>query len=127
MKKLLLSSGVILICIVFYFILPELLMGLLGVLLIGISIFLYFLPTIIADNNKHTALVGILIVNIIAGWTLFGWVICLIWAYSQNKKDSLPIREENTVSKLEKLHNLLEKDLISKEEFHKLKKDLMKS
>ena len=39
---------------------------------------LYFLPTIIG-RHKHDA-VGILVVNLLFGWTVIGWVIALMWA-----------------------------------------------
>ena len=41
---------------------------------------LYALPSILAfmSNNKNK--VGILLVNILLGWTFFGWVGALVWA-----------------------------------------------
>lgn len=91
------------------------------VLLIG----LYFLPVIIAYRKNHQAIVGIIIVNIIVGWTLIGWIVCLIWSYSGSKKEVLSNEKIIVSMELNRLSELLEKDLISKEEFDKLKKDLM--
>jgi len=41
---------------------------------------LYFLPTIIAAVRRHKSILGILLVNILAGWTFIGWVIALVWS-----------------------------------------------
>jgi Superinfection immunity protein len=45
-----------------------------------ISLFLYFLPAFLARNKPNFT--GILILNILAGWTLIGWIIALVWALS---------------------------------------------
>jgi len=46
--------------------------------IIGLGI--YFLPTFVAvvEGNKNTA--AILILNLLLGWTLIGWVVALVWA-----------------------------------------------
>jgi hypothetical protein len=40
---------------------------------------LYFLPTIIASNRGHSV-AGILLLNLLIGWTGIGWIILLLWA-----------------------------------------------
>ena len=40
----------------------------------------YFLPTLIAIVRKHPARLPLILVNIFAGWTLLGWLACMIWA-----------------------------------------------
>jgi hypothetical protein len=40
----------------------------------------YFLPTIIAAARRARGLVGIILLNLFAGWTGIGWVIALIWS-----------------------------------------------
>lgn len=40
---------------------------------------LYFLPTIIAANRGR-GVAGILILNILFGWTGIGWFALLLWA-----------------------------------------------
>lgn len=43
---------------------------------------MYFLPTLIASGrNLHTR-GGIFMLNLLLGWTFFGWVVALIWAIS---------------------------------------------
>jgi hypothetical protein len=45
-------------------------------------VFLYFLPAIIAAHRDHPSRTSILIVNTFLGFTVIGWVICLIWSLS---------------------------------------------
>src|SRR3990172_8409329 len=53
--------------------------GFFGIPLSIISLALYFLPTIIAAVRRSTGLVGIILLNVLLGWTFIGWVIALIW------------------------------------------------
>ncbi|HTZ99860.1 MAG TPA: superinfection immunity protein [Candidatus Aquilonibacter sp.] len=39
---------------------------------------LYFLPSIIGHDKR--SFTGILLVNILLGWTVVGWLVALIWA-----------------------------------------------
>lgn len=43
-------------------------------------IFLYFLPSIIAETNKHRQYKAISTLNLLFGWTILGWIISLIWS-----------------------------------------------
>ena len=45
---------------------------------------IYFLPTIVAFQNKRTNITAIFILNLLLGWSFIGWVVALIWAV---KKD----------------------------------------
>lgn len=40
----------------------------------------YFVPTYVALARKHPQRIPILVLNTLAGWTVFGWVGALIWA-----------------------------------------------
>ncbi len=40
----------------------------------------YFLPTIIAVARRTRNALGIVLLNIFAGWTFFGWVAALVWS-----------------------------------------------
>ena len=42
---------------------------------------LYFAPTIVAFTRGHPNRVPIMIINILAGWTLVGGVVALAWAF----------------------------------------------
>jgi hypothetical protein len=51
--------------------------------MIGTSFFiagllLYFLPSIIAAKKRNAA--AIIILNVLLGWTLIGWIVAFVWA-----------------------------------------------
>src|SRR5271163_4379903 len=53
-----------------------------------VSIFLYFLPAFLArDKHNFTA---ILVLNLLAGWTVIGWIIALVWALSSASQPQAP-------------------------------------
>lgn len=49
------------------------------------GIALYFLPTIIAAARHKRSMLGIVLLNVLAGWSLIGWIIALVWAFSYEK------------------------------------------
>jgi hypothetical protein len=51
-----------------------------GALGLVILLLLYFLPTIIAWKKRNR--IAIFALNLLAGWTLVGWIAALIWALS---------------------------------------------
>lgn len=54
-----------------------------GVTLI-IMLFVYFIPYAIAHSRKHRSASAILLVNVLLGWTLIGWLWALIWSLTGN-------------------------------------------
>lgn len=48
---------------------------------------IYFLPSIISRCRKHKNALAIEILNFFLGWTFIGWVVALIWAVANDKKD----------------------------------------
>jgi hypothetical protein len=50
------------------------------ILLIGVGVFVYFIPGIVASLRDHHNCVAIWMLNIFAGWTFLGWVGALVWA-----------------------------------------------
>lgn len=44
------------------------------------AIGLYFLPFALAKYRKHHQSDAILLVNLLLGWTVLGWIAALIWA-----------------------------------------------
>ena len=46
--------------------------------LLGLAV--YLVPTIIAAVRRSKGILGIILLNIFAGWTFIGWVIALIWS-----------------------------------------------
>jgi hypothetical protein len=53
-----------------------------------LSAILYFLPTLLARHKAD--FMGILLVNLLLGWTIIGWFIALIWACSAERY--IPVR-----------------------------------
>jgi hypothetical protein len=52
-------------------------------LTIGVTIallFVYFAPAIVAIRKRNRSAPGILVFNLLAGWTGLGWALALIWA-----------------------------------------------
>lgn len=49
---------------------------------------LYLTPTIVAAVRKSKNITGIVLLNILAGWTFFGWVGALVWAIVSDKHNS---------------------------------------
>lgn len=47
------------------------------------ALVLYFSPSFVAARLKHTRKVSIVLLNFLLGWTVIGWIISLIWAYSE--------------------------------------------
>jgi hypothetical protein len=55
--------------------------------IVGIfSALIYFAPTIIAFNREHGNKYVVLIINIVFGWTLIGWLVAIFIASSKNFK-----------------------------------------
>jgi len=46
---------------------------------------LYFLPIIVGAVKRKKNMLGIVLLNVLAGWTLIGWIIALVWAFSPDK------------------------------------------
>ncbi|MEN8820244.1 MAG: superinfection immunity protein [Abyssibacter sp.] len=73
-------------------------------------------PTIIAVVRNHPHKAPIILVNVFGG--LFyglGWVVALVWCFitpNENNRE-----KESNAEALEKLHSLLEKGAITKEEY----------
>ena len=47
---------------------------------------IHFLPTIIAAFKRSRSVVGIFLLNLFLGWTVIGWIIALIWAFSRERE-----------------------------------------
>jgi Superinfection immunity protein len=43
----------------------------------------YFLPAIVANWRGHHNANAISMLNLLLGWTVFGWIIALIWATTE--------------------------------------------
>lgn len=54
---------------------------------------LYLLPTFEAALRRHRNLVPIALINVLLGWTVFGWVAAYVWSLIQAEKNT-PARDE---------------------------------
>jgi hypothetical protein len=48
----------------------------LGIIVVG----LYMLPALVAGQRHHRQKLAITVLNVLAGWTVIGWLVALIWA-----------------------------------------------
>jgi hypothetical protein len=46
-----------------------------------LSLFVYFIPTLVAGIRHHPNTTPIFIINFFAGWTIVGYVVSLAWAF----------------------------------------------
>jgi fluoride ion exporter CrcB/FEX len=44
------------------------------------ALLVYLIPSFVAVHREHENKTGILLVNFFAGWTIVGWIVCLIWS-----------------------------------------------
>jgi len=51
-----------------------------------IIIVIYLFPSLIAYKRSHLNMDAILILNLFLGWTFLGWVIALVWAFTNREK-----------------------------------------
>ena len=64
--------------------------------LIFLSLILYFLPAIIACYYKDKNTIWIFVLTLITGWTSLGWILALFWAILERDGSDLieKIREK---------------------------------
>jgi hypothetical protein len=56
---------------------------------------LYFLPTIIAGFRRSTMTVWVVLINLLAGWTVLGWLVALVMAVaSAHPKRITPVNSQ---------------------------------
>ncbi len=57
-----------------------------GLFCLLICLFIYFFPTYMAFIREHKNKVPILILNMFLGWTVLGWIVALIWAFTNQER-----------------------------------------
>jgi ABC-type transport system involved in multi-copper enzyme maturation permease subunit len=92
--------------------------------LIGFT--LYFTPTLIASYRKKKNTTAIGVFNFFAGFTIIGWIICLVWALKYDKEQNLIVnnyqnnqdkKEASLPEKLRMLNQLKSEGLITELEY----------
>ena len=53
----------------------------LPLLAMTMALALYLLPAIVAFSRKHKEARSIFLANLLAGWTVLGWGVALVWAF----------------------------------------------
>jgi hypothetical protein len=53
-----------------------------GAMLLLFPILMYFFPAIVAGMRHHRNAGAITVLNLLLGWTLLGWVVSLVWAFT---------------------------------------------
>lgn len=46
----------------------------------GLCLALYFLPSIVGHTKRNFP--AIFILNLLLGWTVIGWIVALVWAFT---------------------------------------------
>ena len=88
-----------------------------------LSQYLYFLPYMIANAKGHHQETAIFILNLFTGWTVLAWIIALVWSCTTPKgaaEVSVRVPKE-----LKKYKELLDAEVITREEFEEKKKKLL--
>jgi hypothetical protein len=71
-------------------------LGVAGVvtLVVG-ALFSYFIPAVIAEQRHHPNTKGVVLLNLLLGWTVLCWIAALAWACSSfepQPKNEVPPR-----------------------------------
>ena len=58
------------------------------IIIITVMGYIYLIPSIVAWEGKKSTFNSILVINILLGWTVIGWIVALAWAvYPERKKE----------------------------------------
>lgn len=57
-----------------------------GLVVLIILLFVYFLPTFVASKRNHKNTTPIFVLNLFLGWSFVVWVIVLAWAFINGEK-----------------------------------------
>jgi hypothetical protein len=89
----------------------------------AVALVIYFFPAILAHIQDTHNKDGITFLNLILGWTVVGWIICLFMACgcarTPEQHKSLPTRD--CAEQLRDLAAMLEKGVLTPKEFQKEK------
>ena len=55
---------------------------LVAIIVLGVIVAAYFMPTIVAAVRGHHNTTAIFLLNLFLGWSLIGWLAALIWAFT---------------------------------------------
>lgn len=75
-----------------------------GVLIL--LLLLYFLPSLIAGIRSHNNLNSILVLNLLLGWTVLGWIVALVWSLGNGAARAQSMEQPATEQKAEPIINV---------------------
>ena len=80
---------------------------------------LYFLPTILAWRRKHEFRAAITVLNVLSAWTLIGWIVAFVWAFTDTGE------APSYASQIAEIDDLLAKGKISAGEHEAMRKRIL--
>jgi len=111
-------------------------LGPLGWILGAFCLIPYFLPTIVAMMRNHPSAGGIFLVNFFFGWTVLGWILCLVWAVSGTSRTTIynsypPYNpgadsQDRVIAQLRQLQQLRDEGALTEEEFNRQKASILR-
>ena len=63
--------------------------GLGGFIVLTVLFALYCIPLFVAMHRNHRQMLAIIVLNLLLGWTLLGWVGALVWACTNPAQSSV--------------------------------------
>ncbi|MDR1920825.1 MAG: superinfection immunity protein [Candidatus Adiutrix sp.] len=67
------------------------------IILICIILAIYFIPYSVAKSRHHNGKTAILVVNLLFGWSVIMWIVCLVWACNGNvNREEIAKQKEET-------------------------------
>jgi hypothetical protein len=73
------------------------------IFMVLMALFIYFLPTVVAEARGHQNSGMIFLLNLLLGWTVLGWIGALVWAATavrpQTRSVPRPLRSHGPLSR----------------------------
>jgi len=89
-----------------------------------VALLIYFLPSLVGYKKKNAN--AILILNLLLGWTLLGWVVALVWALTNEERTAGTAESpHSSADEISKLADLKSRGIITEAEFEAKKKKLL--
>jgi hypothetical protein len=60
-----------------------------ALLVLGVLLIIYLLPTIVAVSRKHHNAGAIFALNLLLGWSMIGWIVALVWALTNQRAQTI--------------------------------------
>ncbi len=86
---------------------------------------IYFLPTLLGYRKSRWK--RILLVNLLLGWTVIGWIMALLWALQRDSRPdaSIEANQKKLFRELDELQQQLASEQLTQEEYQAKRKELL--